>query len=195
VVGVTRVVGVPENDTSPRLTVAGTRSTKCLAAICIAWKRVGVMSVACMDSETSSAIITVARSRATRVSALGEPRETISVARATATIPKAACRRHAARLGTREAGTAQLLQHISADQRGQQHQQPQPAGGLKSHLATNVIAESGRLGGSSARRAAPPPRRRRRPPVARSPGRRRCIRGKPCSWHARSRAPGFAPCD
>jgi hypothetical protein len=113
VVGVIRVMGVPENDIRPRLIPEGTRPTKCLAVVCMAWKRVGVMSVACMDSETSSAIITVARSRGTRARALGEPRETMRVASASTTTPNAVCRRQPSRFGTSDASRDTLVKRAA----------------------------------------------------------------------------------
>ena len=113
VVGVTSVVGVPEKDTNPRLTPAGTRSTKCLAAACMAWNRVGVMSVACMDSETSSAISTVARSLGTRARALGEPSDRMRAASARATTANAVCRRHLGRFGTTEASSDTLVKRAA----------------------------------------------------------------------------------
>ena len=46
-------------------------SANCSAAACAAWIRSGSTSVACIDSETSIAIITVAWSRGTRTVAVG----------------------------------------------------------------------------------------------------------------------------
>ena len=67
------------------------------------------MSVAFIDSDTSSAIITVARSRGTRTSVLGTASDTTSAARPSATTPNARCRRHPGRLGTSEPSRATLV--------------------------------------------------------------------------------------
>ena len=109
VVGGTSVVAVPAKDTSPRLIRAGSTPTNCFAAVCIALKRVGSMSRACMDSDTSTAITTVARSRGTRTLVLGAARETTSVARPNATMANARWRRQPGRLGTSDPNSATLV--------------------------------------------------------------------------------------
>ena len=80
-----------------------------MAAVCIARKRSGSTSVACIDSDTSTAMITVARSRGTRTSVLGTASETTSVASPSATTPKATCRRQPGRFGTSEPSSATLV--------------------------------------------------------------------------------------
>jgi len=109
VVGDTSTVAEPAKDTSPRLIRPGSTSTNFVAAFCMAWKRVGSMSVAFIDSETSSAIITVARSRGTRTLALGAASETTSVPSASATRPNARCRFQPGRFGTIELSSATLV--------------------------------------------------------------------------------------
>jgi hypothetical protein len=109
VVGATTVVAVPAKETRPRLIRSGRTSTNSLAAVCMARKRSGSMSVACIDSDTSTAITTVARSRGTRTSVLGTASDTTRVASPSATMPKARCRRHPGRLGTREPSSATLV--------------------------------------------------------------------------------------
>jgi hypothetical protein len=109
VVGVTSVLAVPAKDTSPRLIRAGSTLTNSLAATCIAENRSGSMSVACMDSDTSTAMITVARSRGTRISVLGAASDTTRTPRPRQTRPNATCRRHPARLGTSEPSSATLV--------------------------------------------------------------------------------------
>ena len=108
-VGGTSVVAVPAKDTRPRLIRSGRTSTNSLAAVCMARKRSGSMSVACIDSDTSTAMTTVARSRGTRTSVLGTARETTSVARPSATTPNARCRRQPGRLGTSVPSSATLV--------------------------------------------------------------------------------------
>ena len=70
VVGDTSTAAVPANDTSPRLTPGVSWSANDLAAACAAASRFGATSVACIDSDTSMASMTVARLRGTRASAV-----------------------------------------------------------------------------------------------------------------------------
>ena len=109
VVGGTTVVALPAKDTSPRLIRSGRTSTNSLAAVCIASKRLGSMSRACIDSETSTAMMTVARSRGTRTSLLGTASETISAAIPSATTPNARWRRQPGRFGTIDPSSATLV--------------------------------------------------------------------------------------
>jgi hypothetical protein len=109
VVGVTTVVAVPAKVTSPRLMRSGRTSTNSFAAICMAWKRVGATSVASIDSDTSTAITTVARSRGTRTSVLGTASDATRTAIARASSPKATCRRQPGRLGTSEPSSATFV--------------------------------------------------------------------------------------
>ena len=102
------------------------------------------MSVACIDSDTSTAITTVARSRGTRTSVLGTASETTSVARPSATTPKARCRRQPGPLG---------------HERAEQRDVGEPRGvGLPAQL-------------QHARRRRPAPRRRAAPAATAGTGR------------------------
>jgi hypothetical protein len=75
----------------------------------MASNRLGSMSRACIDNETSTAMTTVARSRGTRTSLLGTARETTSAAIPRAMMPKARCRFQPGRLGTIEPSSATLV--------------------------------------------------------------------------------------
>jgi hypothetical protein len=113
VVGGTTVVALPAKDTRPRLIRSGRTSTNSLAAVCMASNLFGSMSRACIDSETSTAITTVARSRGTRTSLLGTASETTSTASPRATTPNARCRRQPGRFGTIEPSNATLVKRAA----------------------------------------------------------------------------------
>ena len=78
VVGDTSTVAMPAKDTIPRLIPGVRSSTNRVAAFCAAANRLGATSVACMDSDTSIASITVARSRGCRACAVGPAIATVS---------------------------------------------------------------------------------------------------------------------
>ncbi len=90
---------MPEKVTSPRLIRGGSRLTNSFAAACAASSRLGLTSSARIDSETSIAIITVARSRGTLVSLVGLAIAVVSEASASSSAAKARCRRQPGRFG------------------------------------------------------------------------------------------------
>ena len=64
-VGVTSTEAVPANDTTPTFRVGGSSSMNLVAAALAATRRLGSTSFASIESDTSMAMITVARSRGT----------------------------------------------------------------------------------------------------------------------------------
>ncbi len=70
------------------------------AAACAACNRSGSTSAASIDSDTSMATITVARSRGTRTTLVGWANPTDSTIRATRVTALATCRRQPERFGT-----------------------------------------------------------------------------------------------
>ncbi len=87
----------------------GSRSTNVLAAALAAWMRVGSTSVASIDSDTSMAIITVARSRGTLTAAAGRATPTDSTLSPISSSAKVRCRRHPGRRGATLPSSATLL--------------------------------------------------------------------------------------
>ena len=98
-VGDTSTLALPPKDTSPRLIWGGRLRAKSVAACLAASMRVGSTSVACIDSETSMAIITVARSRGTLTSAEGRATPTLSTDMPASSRAKVRCRRQPGRRG------------------------------------------------------------------------------------------------
>ena len=67
VVGGTRIAAAPAIETTETLYFSGSLITKSMAACLAASSRVGLTSVACIDSEESITTTTVARSRGTSI--------------------------------------------------------------------------------------------------------------------------------
>src|SRR5439155_25576447 len=105
----TCTVAVPAKVTRPRLIRGGSSRTNSFAASLAASIRLGETSVACMDSETSIAITTVARSRGTFTDVVGLAIPTVSVASASSSTANARCRRQPGRRGTRLPSSAVLV--------------------------------------------------------------------------------------
>jgi hypothetical protein len=92
-VGDTITLATLENDTRPMLNSSGSSATNCLAAVWAATIRLGVTSSACIDSDTSRAIMTVARSSGTRVSTDGLARASARMNNASSRATAGACLR------------------------------------------------------------------------------------------------------
>ena len=97
------------NLTSPRLIRSGSRSANSSAAAARPRCRSGSTSVACIDSDTSIASITVARSRGTRTPAVGLATPSDSTVSATSSSAKVRCRRQPGRRGATLASSSTLL--------------------------------------------------------------------------------------
>ncbi len=108
-VGGTSTLALPPNATSPRLIRAGIRSTNFFAAVCAATIRDGSTSVASIDSDTSIAITTVARSRGTRTAAAGRATPMLSTDSAMSNSANVRCRRHPGRRGATLPSSSTLL--------------------------------------------------------------------------------------
>src|SRR6476619_5666575 len=109
IVGGTSRLAVPLNLTKPRLIRGGRRSANCFAACCAACNRVGSTSSARIDSETSIAIMTVARSRGTWTAAVGWAAPNARTASPAIRSANVRCRRHPGRFGATEASSETLL--------------------------------------------------------------------------------------
>src|SRR5581483_3140987 len=100
---------LPANDTMPTLIFGGSWSTKAFAADCTAFNRVGFTSSASIDSDTSMATMTVARSRGIFSSCVGRANATTINAMATRNAPAAACRRQPGFLGATWSSSATFV--------------------------------------------------------------------------------------
>jgi hypothetical protein len=112
-VGGTSTLALPPNATSPRLMRPGSRSTNDLAADSAAAMRVGSTSVACIDRDTSMAIITVARSRGTRTAVEGRATPRESTVSAMSSSAKVRCRRQPGRRGATLPSSSTLLKRAT----------------------------------------------------------------------------------
>jgi hypothetical protein len=113
VVGATRTVASPENETRPTFSGWGMRSTNEDAAVCAAAMRVGETSVACIESDTSMATMIVARSRGTRVTRVGLATATTRLARASRSAAAGTCRRQPGRAGATLSSSARLVKRTA----------------------------------------------------------------------------------
>ena len=85
---------MPAIETTATLYFSGSSATNSIAASLAASSRVGLTSVACMDSEASITRTTVARSRGTSTWVFGRANAAVSVIRLSSERATARCRRH-----------------------------------------------------------------------------------------------------
>ena len=116
-VGATTTDADLEKVTSPTLKRSGSRSTKAPAACLAASIRLGATSVACIELETSTATITVARSRGTCTSAVGFAKPTTSRPSMARNAAAGACRRQPGRRGATLSSRARLVKRTAYAER------------------------------------------------------------------------------
>ena len=108
-VGDTNSFAWPPNSTSPRSIFFGSSPANEEAADLAAAIRLGSTSVACMDGETSIAIITVARSCGTRTAVAGRATPNERTVSAMSSSANVRCRRHPGRRGATLPSSSTLL--------------------------------------------------------------------------------------
>src|SRR5215831_20278862 len=113
IVGGTTTEALPPNFTSPTLMRGGSMSTNDLAPARAASMRLGNTSVAFIDSDTSIAIITVARSRGTFTAAVGCAAPIVSTVSPIISSANVKCRRQPGRRGATEANSSTLLKRAT----------------------------------------------------------------------------------
>ena len=107
--GETSTLASLENETSPMLYVSGSVLTNSFAASWAAWIRVGDTSSARIDSDTSMATITVARSSGCLASIDGRASAEARVSRHSRNAPAARCRRYPRPLGAKVRSRSTLV--------------------------------------------------------------------------------------
>ena len=155
VVGATSTLAVPEKEMSPSLNWRGRPLTNSAAAFLATVIRLGAISVALIESETSMASTTVAPSRATFTDRVGrcEPEDHDREGeehRGRGHVPSPTRPSRCNRGKKIDVGEAHdrvtspaLQEDVQAEQRGDRDEQPEPGGGVEGHRRTGPRSSAG----------------------------------------------------
>jgi hypothetical protein len=113
VTGGTATVADPLKCTRPTLNRSGSPSTNARAACCTASKRLGSTSVACIDVDTSSATMIVARSLGTSTSVEGRAKPRTSSASVAQNAAAGTCLRQPGREGATLSSSSRLVKRTA----------------------------------------------------------------------------------